>query len=211
MVFVIGGLVTVGVSDMLNQKDCSTTDHNITMNKAKQPVFSIMSAPISLAAADGDCKNDSANIFVGDLLIFCSQIIVASQMVYEEKFITKYNVPALQAVGWEGTFGFTTLAILLVPFSFIYVGPQFGNNPRHVLEDAYDGVYQLAHNPLLALAFSGTVISIAFFNFAGISVTKEFSATTRMVLDSVTGVNILQKPRKPFPKARNKLFPKMEA
>ena len=28
-------------------------------------------------------------------------------------------------------------------------------------------------------------ISIAFFNFAGISVTKEMSATTRMVLDSV--------------------------
>jgi len=181
MVFVIGGLVTVGVSDMLNQKDCNTTNHNTT----RQPVFSIMSAPISLAATDSGCKNDSTNIFVGDLLIFCSQIIVASQMVYEEKFITKYNVPALQAVGWEGTFGFTTLAILLIPFSFIYVGPQFGNNPRHVLEDAYDGVYQLAHNPLLALAFSGTVISIAFFNFAGISVTKELSATTRMVLDSV--------------------------
>ena len=32
---------------------------------------------------------------------------------------------------------------------------------------------------------SGTVTSIAFFNFAGISVTKELSATTRMVLDSV--------------------------
>ena len=28
-------------------------------------------------------------------------------------------------------------------------------------------------------------ISIAFFNFAGISVTKEMSATTRMVLDSI--------------------------
>merc|ERR1719431_1843535 len=184
MVFVIGGLVTVGVSDMLNQKDCSTNDHKSPMSMSK-PVISIMSAPISLAAVHGGCKNDSANIFIGDLLIFCSQIIVASQMVYEEKFITKYNVPALQAVGWEGTFGFTTLAILLVPFSFIYVGPEFSHNPRHVLEDAYDGVYQLAHNPLLALAFSGTVISIAFFNFAGISVTKELSATTRMVLDSV--------------------------
>ena len=33
--------------------------------------------------------------------------------------------------------------------------------------------------------FPGTVISIAFFNFAGISVTKELTATTRMVLDSV--------------------------
>merc|ERR1712168_134660 len=111
--------------------------------------------------------------------------IVASQMVYEEKFISKYNVPALQAVGWEGTFGFTVLSLLLIPFSFLHVGPKFGQNPREVLEDAYDGVYQLAHNPLLALAFSGTVISIAFFNFAGISVTKELTATTRMVLDSV--------------------------
>jgi len=186
MVFVIGGLVTVGVSDMLNQKDCTpdTTDLNTTVSN-RRPEFSIMTSPISLASTYTGCKNDTTNIFVGDLLIFCSQIIVATQMVYEEKFISKYNVPALQAVGWEGTFGFTTLAILLVPFSFIYVGPQFGNNPRHVLEDAYDGVYQLAHNPLLALAFSGTVISIAFFNFAGISVTKELSATTRMVLDSV--------------------------
>ena len=44
---------------------------------------------------------------------------------------------------------------------------------------------QLAHNGLLLTAFCGTVVSIAFFNFAGISVTKEMSATTRMVLDSV--------------------------
>lgn len=35
------------------------------------------------------------------------------------------------------------------------------------------------------LSLSGTVVSIAFFNFAGISVTKELNATTRMVLDSV--------------------------
>lgn len=187
MVFVIGGLVTVGVSDMLNQKDCtpSNTTDELNTNNSTVTQFSIMTAPISLAGTGPACKNDTTNIFVGDLLIFCSQIIVATQMVYEEKFISKYNVPALQAVGWEGTFGFSTLAVLLVPFSFIYVGPQFGNNPRHVLEDAYDGVYQLAHNPLLALAFSGTVISIAFFNFAGISITKELSATTRMVLDSV--------------------------
>ena len=86
---------------------------------------------------------------------------------------------------------------------FIPVGDKFGNNPRHVLEDAYDGLYQLYHNPLLLTAFCGTIISIAFFNFAGnllkslivsffwsneflgISVTKEMSATTRMVLDSV--------------------------
>jgi hypothetical protein len=32
--------------------------------------------------------------------------------------------------------------------------------------------------------YPGNIFSIAFFNFAGISVTKELSSTTRMVLDS---------------------------
>ena len=77
-------------------------------------------------------------------------MIVATQMVYEEKFISKYNVPALQAVGWEGTFGFLTLATLLIPMYFIKVPERFSGNPRHVLEDAYDGLYQLAHNGELA-------------------------------------------------------------
>ena len=35
---------------------------------------------------------------------------------------------------------------------FIPVGPKFGNNPRHVLEDAYDGLYQVRHN------FSETIL-----------------------------------------------------
>lgn len=35
------------------------------------------------------------------------------------------------------------------------------------------------------MKYTGTIVSIAFFNFAGVSVTKELSATTRMVLDSV--------------------------
>ncbi len=35
-------------------------------------------------------------------------------MVYEERFIGKYNIPPLQAVGWEGIFGFVTLSLLLI-------------------------------------------------------------------------------------------------
>jgi hypothetical protein len=92
---------------------------------------------------------------------------------------------------------------------FIPVNNPFGNPPRYVLEDAIDGFVQLGNNPLLVVAFVGkhgddkfsvkysliylitnfiflgTILSIAFFNFAGVSVTKELSATTRMVLDSV--------------------------
>jgi len=124
-------------------------------------------------------------IITGDLLIVMAQIISATQMVYEEKFINKHNVPALQAVGWEGVFGFTTLALLMIPMYYIPAGPPFSDNPRGVIEDALDGFAQLNNNGILVIAFTGTIVSIAFFNFAGVSVTKELSATTRMVLDSV--------------------------
>lgn len=77
------------------------------------------------------------------------------------------------------------LGTLLVPMYYIYVGPPFNNNARGVLEDVIDALVQMRNNYQLILAIMGTVVSIAFFNFAGISVTKEISATTRMVLDSV--------------------------
>lgn len=38
--------------------------------------------------------------------------------------------------------------------------------------------------------YIGIAFSIAFFNFAGISVTKEISATTRMILDSIRTIVI---------------------
>lgn len=124
-------------------------------------------------------------VITGDLLIIMAQIIVATQMVVEEKFVTKHNVPALQGVGWEGLFGFVILSILLVPMYYIKVGNMIFKNPGGQLEDALDGFTQMKNSWQVSLAISGTIVSIAFFNFAGLSVTKEMSATTRMVLDSV--------------------------
>lgn len=83
-----------------------------------------------------------------------------------------------------GVFGFTVMTILLVPFYWIPAG-IFSGTPRGVLEDVPDAFTQLGNNPALIGPILGNIISIAFFNFAGVSVTKELSATTRMVLDSV--------------------------
>ncbi|XP_009647943.1 solute carrier family 35 member F6, partial [Egretta garzetta] len=81
-------------------------------------------------------------------------------------------------------FGFIILGLLLVPMYYTPAG-SFSGNPRRTLEDALDAFCQIGHQPLIALALLGNISSIAFFNFAGISVTKEISATTRMVLDSL--------------------------
>ena len=52
-------------------------------------------------------------------------------------------------------------------------------------EDAIDAVRQMENSWLLVVFVMGNIISIAFFNFTGLTVTKYLNATTRMVLDSV--------------------------
>lgn len=131
-----------------------------------------------------DAQTDTNGIIAGDLLIIMAQIIAAVQMVYEEKFVTRYSIPAMQAVGWEGFFGFIVLGILNIIFFYIDAG-AFSKLPTHKLEDPIDAFIQIGNNWRILLATVGNIVSIAFFNFAGISVTKELSATTRMVLDSV--------------------------
>ncbi|AWP20198.1 Hypothetical protein SMAX5B_019639 [Scophthalmus maximus] len=131
-----------------------------------------------------DDTHKLSEVITGDLLIIMAQIIVSVQMVLEEKFVYKHDVHPLRAVGTEGFFGFFVLSLLLIPMYFIPAG-DFGGNPRGVLEDALDAFCQIGHQPLIVLALLGNTVSIAFFNFAGISVTKEISATTRMVLDSL--------------------------
>jgi drug/metabolite transporter (DMT)-like permease len=140
--------------------------------------------------SDKDASTDTNGIIAGDLLIVLAQIVTALQMVYEEKFVTKYNVPALQAVGLEGIFGFIILGILLIPMYFIHIPAMSKDDPYHRLENALDAFHQMFDNPIILIATLGNVLSIAFFNFAGISVTKEMSATTRMVLDSLRTIVI---------------------
>ena len=124
-------------------------------------------------------------MITGDLLIILAQVIAATQMVVEEKFVSSRNVSALEAVGWEGLFGATIMSVLLIPFYYIYVGNDIFTNPGGQIEDAIDGFVQIGNNWQVAFGVFGTIISISFFNFSGISVTKEMSATTRTVLDSI--------------------------
>jgi drug/metabolite transporter (DMT)-like permease len=129
---------------------------------------------------DGGTSKNAPNPLLGDLFVIIAQLVVAVQMVLEEKYIGKYDVPALQAVGWEGVFGFCLMSCLLIMFQFI---PGSANGGK--LENTPDAVFQLGNSSIILLATLGNLVSIAFFNFFGISVTKEMSATTRMVLDSV--------------------------
>ena len=134
------------------------------------------------------CSGDSGSTsqskaMVGNVLIIFAQIIVATQMVVEEKFIGGYDIPALQVVGWEGLWGGTILSALLVVMYYIptrgtsmcspnvfangTVTPNGQAACDHV-EDAYDAFVQMGNNKMIILYTLLNLMSIAFFNFFGV-------------------------------------------
>ena len=141
----------------------------------------------------GDAHLSKEMILAGDLLIILAQGIAAVQMTVEEKIVKKYKVPPLQGIGWEGIFGFSILLVLLVPMFFIPwhlpAGLDFWQLHTR-FEDGIDGLIQMGHNWQLAFSNIGLIVSIAFFNFSGLTITEKMSATTRMVLDSVRTIFI---------------------
>jgi hypothetical protein len=107
-------------------------------------------------------------------------------MVYEEIYVVKLDIPPLQMVGYEGVFGFGILTLILIPLNFIpNIDALKHINSGSTLEDPIDGLVKIGNNALLFVPIVGLILSIAFYNFAGISLTKEINATTRMVLDSI--------------------------
>lgn len=157
-------------------------------------VFFVICGLAVVGLADMFFSNNSTysfgDIIMGDTLIIIAQLITASQMVVEEKFVSG-NVHPLQAVGWEGFWGALMLGSLLYPLSHFNVGPRFSPNlPFHTMEDVIDGLLQMKNDHTIIFATLGNMISIACFNFFGISVTKNMAATTRMVLDSMRTIVI---------------------
>lgn len=130
------------------------------------------------------------SVITGDLLIICAQVITAVQMVVEEKFVSGLEIPPLQAVGWEGVFGFIGIILLMIPLNYIDAVPPFGDNSRQKIEASLDALVQIGNSGRLFMAVIGITISIAFFNYAGLSVTQQMSSTTRMVLDSLRTIVI---------------------
>lgn len=116
------------------------------------------------------------NPLLGDVLVVIAQLVAATQMVVEEKFVGKYNVPPLQVVGSEGIWGVAVTSVILFVLYWI--------PPVRRIDNSVDAILQIYHGHLLLVALLVSIFSIAFFNFFGISVTKQLSATHRTTIDA---------------------------
>jgi len=142
-----------------------------------------------LHEAEGEEEMSAAvRLLVGIALVIVAEFFHGVQFVYEAKYLTKYNLPPLKVVGLEGINGALTLCVLLWPAYFIQDIPYFGVGPHKSIEDMLDGLHQIfaGDNGGWTICWTlGNMCSIAVFNYAGITVMKELTATTRAVLDQI--------------------------
>lgn len=103
-----------------------------------------------------------------------AQLFQASMLVFEEKVMKNadYHVEPMQMVGMEGLWGCIIGAVLL---TFLNVTG---------IEDSRGAVYQMQNSTPLLMSIIGSIFSIAFFNWSGITVTQRASATARSTIDS---------------------------
>lgn len=131
-------------------------------------------------AISGPSSAAGSNPTLGNALVVGSQLFTAVQMCVEERFLLGYSVPALVAVGWEGVWGLCGLVGVLVALQQARIGA--GGRP---VEDTFWAAEQVAAQPAIVALMLANALSIAFFNFFGMSITQTSSASYRTVLDSL--------------------------
>ena len=140
----------------------------------------------------------------GILLCIISQIFSCFLFITEEKLLKGYETPPLKAVGLEGLWGVLCYYILLVVFYFIRCEswPEFlrdgvciqdnvdPNKSSIRFENAIFAIKQIYHSAELKIYLSLYVLSIAFFNFSGLTISKHVSSTARTIVDTLRTIVI---------------------
>mmetsp|Transcript_48439 Transcript_48439/g.109991 ORF Transcript_48439/g.109991 Transcript_48439/m.109991 type:complete len:351 (-) Transcript_48439:59-1111(-) len=124
-----------------------------------------------LYPSTGGSEAATRSATIGIALCVGAQVFQASMLVIEEKFLKQYHVPPLQAVGLEGVFG---VGIGLFVLSLVNVTG---------VESTPAAMYQMTHSTPIMVAAVASIISIAFFNWSGITVTSQASCVARSTID----------------------------
>jgi len=147
-------------------------------------VISIGVVVVGISDMRSSCEEETgSNPLLGDIFVVIAMAFYACQLTYEEKFVKKYNIKPMNAIGLEGSFAVTILSVMLVVLYFIPVKFDMGQ-PGGQLDDALDGFVQLGNNGTLLASFLLTTVALCFTLVAGINVTRKLSAVHRLVINS---------------------------
>ncbi|KAJ2712242.1 hypothetical protein H4R19_002855 [Coemansia spiralis] len=141
----------------------------------------IISPPASIRELPGTEAADHAafKAVLGVALVLGAQVFTATQFVVEEKILSRYHLTPLRAVGLEGSFGAATVMAAIPVLHF-----AIGRTHPGGYFDAPSGLAQIIDNPSVWQTSLYIMVSIALFNYFGLSVTRYLSATSRATIDT---------------------------
>lgn len=130
---------------------------------------------------DGGEMPDAVRALIGVLLIAGAQIFTATQFVLEEWILERSTIEPLNVVGWEGLFGLTCTLLGMLVLHMTIGRTDAG---RHGMFDVVEGFRQMTQYKAVLVSSFLIMISIGGFNFFGLSVTRNVSATSRSTIDT---------------------------
>ena len=151
---------------------------------------------VGVNAALGGHEEFDSKIVIGIFLVVLSQVFSCLLFISEEKILKRYDVPPLKAVGMEGMWGVACYIILLIIFYFIRCENWYDILKDNIcikdtetnelrFENALFAFKQIWDSWKIKLYLSMYVLSIAFFNFSGLTISKYASATSRTIVDTL--------------------------
>jgi drug/metabolite transporter (DMT)-like permease len=152
---VVGGVAVVGLAGAL-AKDKKATPSTLLS------IHDYFLAPVSDVSGQAEGVpipelSVAVKTIVGVSMIAGAQIFTATQFVVEENIMEKYSIAPLEAVGWEGVWGFLVTAIGMVVLHFAYGNTAAGKGGYF---DMNEGLWEVMHYRAIAVSSVLIMISI---------------------------------------------------
>uniref|UniRef100_A0A0B6ZL93 EamA domain-containing protein n=1 Tax=Arion vulgaris TaxID=1028688 RepID=A0A0B6ZL93_9EUPU len=122
-------------------------------------------------------------IAAGNLLIVMAQIMFATKIVYEEKFIRKYATHPMMFLGCEAFYGSVIAIAFMVSFNVVH-DLQYSNLPNGNLEDFHDAIYQFTNNWRVVIAVLGSLFGYILFTYLGMFLIRDQGALPRIMIET---------------------------
>eukprot|EP01025_Chloroclados_australasicus_P038291 TRINITY_DN3933_c2_g1_i2.p1 TRINITY_DN3933_c2_g1~~TRINITY_DN3933_c2_g1_i2.p1 ORF type:complete len:518 (+),score=34.21 TRINITY_DN3933_c2_g1_i2:139-1692(+) len=196
LVMLVVGAAIVGISSVIFAEDIYPTPtthqqypqqdyngHNLHFRAFQDTLANYSLTSDSLTESVSNRTAKAPQPLLGDLLIIGAQGLSAMQFIIEEKFLQKFQVVPLQAVGLEGFWGLLLCLLAIPVLSLVQAAPY--DAP---IDEIWQAFRHIQEHQQLQIALVSLSICVALFNFFGLWISKELSGLSRASIDALRTV-----------------------
>lgn len=150
----------------------------------------LVSLGIAIVGYSGSSKTssekneDPAAVVFGISLVLGAVALQAVQFVVEERILSHSPLTPLKLVYTEGFFGALILVVSLIILNFLFQATQSPDKFAHSPFNLGQSLYETFLSRAIVVTSVLIMICISMFNYCGLSLTNELSATARSTIDN---------------------------